>query len=149
MLTNTSYGSSRFKVSFARQISLSVSNTRVSTDLQQKYGPMDSIKGTLFYCDRMLSACYTRSEGLVRHHVIWTASCIKPANMKRRVQLFAINWPLNTASHPLPVMEEAERASQPVWRWWKEMCKSGAQLVTVLRAFGQRQTVDEVWITED
>ena len=91
MLTNTSYGSSRFKVSTARQLSLSVSNTRVSTDLQQKYGPMDSTKGILFYCDRMLSVCCTKSEGLVRHHAIRTASCINPATKNRWVQLFAIN----------------------------------------------------------
>jgi len=79
MLINTSYGSSRFKVSTARQLSLSVYNTRVSTDLQQKYGPIDSIKDILFYCGRMLSVCYTKTEGLVRHRAIRTASGINPA----------------------------------------------------------------------
>jgi hypothetical protein len=60
MLTNISYGSASFKVSTARQLSLSVSNTRVSNYQLQKYGPMDSAKGIFFYCDRMLGVCYTR-----------------------------------------------------------------------------------------
>jgi hypothetical protein len=74
MLTNTSYGSSRFKVSTAWQLSLSVSNTRVSTDLQK----MDrwTLPKTFYFIVTECLVSYTKTEGLVTHHVIRTASCI-------------------------------------------------------------------------
>jgi hypothetical protein len=67
MLTNTSYGSSRFKVSTDRQLNTQRVQHSCAADLQQKYvyGPMDSTKGILFYCDEIISVCYTMYEGIV------------------------------------------------------------------------------------
>jgi len=54
---------------------------------------MDSTKDILFYCDRMLSVFYTRSEGLVRYHAMRTASCINPATKNSKVQLhIRLQW---------------------------------------------------------